>query len=431
MAKNKRINLRSLFSKMFGSDRDTTPPTTATSFKIIGGDNVVWTPYNGDIFQDADVRACVDAIARNGAKMHPRHIRNNEEGIENIRGNTYRLLAKRPNDLENAYQFYYQIIWELKYHNEAYVYVEKDENLKPTALYPLVYEKYERYEYKGKIYIEFTFSNKKKQFIPLDDLIHLTNFASKDGFAGGSIKPLKEVLSFKHILDEGIVNAIKITSAIKGVIKSTQTLLKPEDVKKMRDQFVEDFVNHRDGAGIGGLDASTTFDPVKIEPTTASSDQVNRIDSKVLKQFGLNEKILTSSYSEDEWNAFYESVLEPIGLQMSLEFTNKVFSPYERFHGNEIIFESNFLQYASNNTKVNIIRYCGNVLTINEQREILNLSPKEGGDIFLIDQNHEVNSATENPDGSSNSDNTDTNTDTDTNNDTDNDSANEGDENNE
>ena len=424
MAKNKKINLRGLFSKMFGSDRDTTPPTTATNFKIIGGDNVVWTPYNGDIFEDTDVRACVDAIARNGAKMHPRHIRNNEDGIENIRGNLYRLLSKRPNDLENAYQFYYQIIWELKYHNESYVYVEKDDNLKPTALYPLVYEKYERYEYKGKIYVEFTFAGKKKQFVPLDDLVHLTNFASKDGFSGGSIKPLKKVLSFKHILDEGIINAIKITSAIKGVIKSTQTILKPEDVKKMRDQFIEDFVKHRDGVGIGGLDASTTFDPVKIEPTTASADQVNRIDSKVLKQFGINEKILTSSYSEDEWNAFYESVLEPIGLQMSLEFTNKVFTPYERFHGNEIIFESNFLQYASNNTKVNIIRYCGNMLTINEQREILNLSPIEGGDILLIDQNHEVNDVTGNTDNSENSD-------TDTNNDTNDDSVNEGDDNNE
>ena len=186
MAKNKRINLRSLFSKMFGSDRDTTPPTTATSFKIIGGDNVVWTPYNGDIFQDADVRACVDAIARNGAKMHPRHIRNNEEGIQNVRGNTYRLLAKRPNDLENAYQFYYQIIWELKYHNEAYVYVEKDENLKPLALYPLVYEKYARYEYKGKIYIE---SN---------GFCSLAGIGSEEGLPQKALDSVKEHLDTKY-----------------------------------------------------------------------------------------------------------------------------------------------------------------------------------------------------------------------------------------
>ena len=34
-------------------------------------------------------------------------------------------------------------------------------------------------------------------------------------------------------MDEGIVNAIKTTQSIKGVIKSTQSMLKPEDVKKM------------------------------------------------------------------------------------------------------------------------------------------------------------------------------------------------------
>ena len=378
---------RSLFSLIFHNDKTTTPPQTATKVKLIGQEPT-WTNFNGDVFDDEDVRACVDAIARNGAKMHPRHIRNNEEGIENLKGNLYRLLAKKPNELQNAYQFYYQIIWELKYHNEVYVYVDKDTDLKVRGLYPLMYDKYELYEYKDQIWLEFKFGSKER-FVPLNSCVHLTNFVSKDGLRGGSTKPLVKVLSFKHILDEGIINAIKVTSSLKGVLKSQTTILKPEDVKKMRDQFVKDFIKDNK-AGIGGLDGSMEFQPVKIEPTTASDKQIEHIDNKILKYFGINEKILTSSYSEDEWNAFYESILEPIGLQMSLEFTNKVFTPTERYFGNEIIFESNALQYASNNTKINVIRYAGNILTINEQREILNLSPVENGDVLLIDQNHSV-----------------------------------------
>ena len=105
---------RSLFSLIFHNDKTTTPPQTATKVKLIG-EEPTWTNFNGDVFDDEDVRACVDAIARNGAKMHPRHIRNNKEGIENLKGNLYSLLAKKPNELQNAYQFYYQIIWELKY----------------------------------------------------------------------------------------------------------------------------------------------------------------------------------------------------------------------------------------------------------------------------------------------------------------------------
>ena len=80
---------------------------------------------------------------------------------------------------------------------------------------------------------------------------------------------------------------------------------------------------------------------------------------------------------------------------MSLEFTNKLFTPTEKGFGNEILFESNRLQYASNKTKIEVIRYAGNILTINEQREIFNLAPIDGGDTFLIDQNHEVNNMNE------------------------------------
>ena len=76
---------------------------------------------------------------------------------------------------------------------------------------------------------------------------------------------------------------------------------------------------------------------------------------------------------------------------MSLEFTNKLFTPTEKDFGNEIIFESNRLQYASNKTKIELIRYASNILTINEQREVFNLAPIENGDVFMIDQNHEVN----------------------------------------
>ena len=276
----------------------------------------------------------------------------------------------------------------LELYNNAYIYVQRDENFKVTGLYPLSYKNVKLYELDEKLYIQFKFGNSKERFVAYNNCIHLTRFTSEDGLYGGNTEPIIKTLSIKHVLDEGIVNAIKTTSAIKGLIKTTQAMLKPEDVKKMRDQFVKDFVDNADDSGIGGLDATTTFTPIKIEPTTADSEQLKLFDSKVLSYFGINENIIQSKYSEDEWNAFYESVLEPIGLQMSLEFTNKIFSPTERFFGNEIIFESNRLQYASNNTKVSLLRYANNIMSINELREVFNLAPIDGGEAILIDQNH-------------------------------------------
>ena len=384
------MELRSMFKRLFGREKEESE-RQYEELRLLDDNKAVFTTYHGDLEYDPDVLTCVDAIARNGAKMHPRHIRNNKDGMSNLKGRTYRLVAKQPNEFQNAYQFYYQLLATLETYNDAFAYVKRDKEYKVEAIYPLMYDEGKYYEYNDKLYLKFKFGRMKSKYVPLDECIHLTRFVGTNGLTGGSSRPIIKTLSMKHILDEGIINAIKTTSSIKGLLKSTKALLKPEDVKKMRDQFVDDFINKHNKSGIGGLDATTDFIPVKIEPATASDGQIKEIDNKVLSYFGLNENILQSKYSEDEWNAFYESVLEPIGLQMSLEFTNKLFTPYERFNGNEIIFESNRLQYASNKTKVELIRYASNILTINEQREVFNLAPIENGDQFLIDQNHTLN----------------------------------------
>lgn len=389
---------RSLFSRIFGNDKSTYAPATSQEMELVEGYKASFTPYKGDFHNDPDVLACVDAIARNGAKMHPRHIRNyfskeeNREKLENVKGNLYRILAKQPNELQNAYKFYYDVLTNLELYNNAFIYIQRDENYKISGLYPLEYKDCKFYEYQDNIFIQFKFGRSKARYVSYNDCIHLTRFVGEDGLFGGSTEPIRKVLDIKHVLDEGIVNAIKTTQSIKGVIKSTKAMLKPEDVKKMRDQFVEDFVNsRRNRSGIGGLDATTDFIPVKIEPQTANESQVKSIDKKILSYFGVNENIIQSNYTEDEWNAFYESVLEPIGLQMSLEFSNKLFTATEKGFGNEILFESNRLQYASNKTKVELVRYCANIMTINEQREVFNLAPVDNGDVFMIDQNHTIN----------------------------------------
>lgn len=381
------MNVRSFIGKIFGSEKDTVAPQKAEVLEIIEGEKAIFTPYKGDFFNDPDVLACVDAIARNGAKMHPKHLRRFDGKVEYLYGNIYKIIAKQPNELQNAYKFYYEVISNLELYNNAFIYKQTDENLKLTALYPLNFNEVKLYEYQNKIYVKFKFARGKERFVPYSDCIHLTRFT---GEFGGSTLSIRKVLSTKHILDEGIINAIKLTQSIRGVLKSMKTLLKPEDVKKMRDQFVEDFASSHNKSGIGGLDASTEFTPIKLEPTTASDKQMETFDKKILNYFGVSEHIIQSNYTEDEWNAFYESILEPIGIQMGLEFSNKVFTPTQKYFGNEILFECNRLQYASNKTKVELIRYCGNVIKVNEQREILNLGPVEDGDVFIIDQNHEV-----------------------------------------
>ena len=119
---------RSLFSRIFGSDKPVDPPDTSTTFKILDDTKAIFTRYNGDFKKDADVLACVDAIARNGAKMHPRHIRNFGGKMENVKSDLYKLLAKQPNELQNAFKFYYQVIAELELNNNSIIYIMCDDS---------------------------------------------------------------------------------------------------------------------------------------------------------------------------------------------------------------------------------------------------------------------------------------------------------------
>lgn len=85
---------RSLFSKIFGSDKSTNPPITATNFQILDSFKSVFTKYDGKFEDDIDIRTCIDAIARNAAKMHAKHIRRKDNKLEIVDDNLYRIISK-------------------------------------------------------------------------------------------------------------------------------------------------------------------------------------------------------------------------------------------------------------------------------------------------------------------------------------------------
>lgn len=376
---------RSLFSRIFGARPQ---KIFGTELELLNGYQAHFTRYDRDLYKTAQIRICIDAIARNGAKLNPKHIRANDREYVHLNRNVARLLSQQPNEIDNAYSFYYKTISVLLLNNNSFIYIARDVDGTPVGLYPITPKKYRLLEYRGDVYIEFTFDRHKYVASLKDDIIHLKRFYCEDDIFGASNEPIVKTMSVKHIMREGLINAIKTTSSIRGILKTTKAMLKPEDIKATRDQFVKDFITDGNSSGIGGLDATTDFQTVNITPVTATSDQIKEIDTEVLNYFGISQEIIQSNYDEDKWNAFYNSVLEPLAVQMGLEFTNKLFTLTERFHGNKIVFEANRLEYASNKTKIDLARYMNNYLTINEVRKIFNLDPLEDGDVRLQDLNH-------------------------------------------
>lgn len=375
-----------LFDMIFGRENE---KQKAVELRLLNDYRAVFSRFNGDIYDTAMIRTCIDTIARNAAKLSPKHVRSSERGFETLNKSIQRLVSEQPNEIDNAYSFYYKVVSQLFLYNNAYVFIQRDSTGIPIGLYPILPERTKLLEYQGDIYVDFKFTAERHYIASLrDDVILLKRFYCQGDILGENQEAIVKAMSFRHIMQEGIINAIKTTANLKGYLKTTKTMLKPEDVKRTRDQFVNDFIHNSDGTGIAGLDATTDFQPLKMDPVTASDGEIDYINAEIKNYFGLCDEIIQSKYTEDEWNAFYESVLEPIAVQMSLEFTNKLFTLRERQFGNKIIFESNRLQYASNTTKVQIARYLNNYLTMNEIREIFNLAPIENGERILQDLNH-------------------------------------------
>ena len=109
--------------------------------------------------------------------------------------------------------------------------------------------------------------------------------------------------------------------------------------------------------------------------------QVDRVSKRIYEFFGTNENIIQSKFTENEWVAYYENMLEPVAMQMAAELTRKLFSRRERAAGNEIVFDATNLQYSSMSTKLGLQAMVDRgAMTPNEWRGILGLSPIEGGD---------------------------------------------------
>ena len=370
---------RSLFQMIFGRRPE---PKAQTQLRMLNGYVPIFTTFSGDAYDSDVVRSAVDAIARNAAKLKAKHVRRINGRVQETGSEIERLLSQRPNPHMDAYTFLYKVVTQLYLQNNAFVFIDVDRvSRKVRGFYPVNAATTEFLEYQGGVYVQFHFMGGQKVVLPYEDIIHLRRFFYRNDLYGEpSDRALNPTLQLIRTTDEGIANAVKSSAFLRGILKFT-TMLKPDDMKAQRDAFVKDYLDITNNGGVAATDAKAEYVPLNNEPKMVNAAQMKMIQDKVYNYFGVNEKIIQSSYTEDEWNAFYESTIEPLAIQMSLEFTSKLFTENERVRGNEIIFEANRLQYASMTTKLNLMQMVDRgAMTPNEWRAAMNLAPIEGGD---------------------------------------------------
>ena len=368
--------------KIFGRRDSKEIQSEKSRVEVMNGGPAIFTQFSGNAYESDIYRSAVDSIARNVAKLKPVHVvtidRNRKDGDNSLN----RILQVRPNPYMTSYDMIYKIVTHYYLYNNAFAYLQKDENGKLTGIYPLSPVNMEYLtDLTGELYCRFFFIGDKQVTLPFRDVFTIRRFYNSNDLLGDKNTAILNTLDLAHTQNEGIANSIKSSATIKGLLKYNQ-ILSPENLKKEKEEFIKDYLSISNNGGIAALDSKMDYVPLEIKGTVIDSDQLLAIKQKIYDYLGVSEKIVNSTYNEDEWSAFYESVIEALGVQISLELTDKIFTQREQAFGNSIIMEANRLQFASNTTKVNMLKELMplGLFTVNQALEILNLPSVEDGD---------------------------------------------------
>lgn len=348
---------------------------SAERWRELGQYTAIFSRFGTDMYKSDLVRACIRPLAEHTSKANARCTNKSIEYVLNTSPNMYM----------NGKAFLSKVRTRLELQNTVFIYIVRDIKGHACGFYPVPYNTFEALEYENGLFIKFTFvSGQSPVVLPWDDLAVLRKDYNTSDIAGDPNTAILSMLELINTTNQGIANAVKATANLRGILKSTKAMLSMEDVKKNKEQFVADYLNLENEGGIASLDATMEFTPISMNPTITSWEQQKEFREDVYRYFGISEAIVSSNYTEEQMEAFYDSRIEPFLVELSTELTKKVFTPREQAFGAQVIYESNRLQYSSNKTKLAMVQMVDRgALTPNEWRMMFNMAPVEGGDTPL------------------------------------------------
>lgn len=345
-------------------------------FQALTAYTPVFRTYMGGLYEMELTRSAIHCIATHCSKLKPE-----------IQGSAYKNLEKvlqyQPNPYMDTTKFLYRLATILYVNTTAFILpLYDDDMLTIKGFYPLLPNNAEIVEYGGEPYLRYTFSTGKRAAIELSKVGILTQYQYKSDFFGDGNDAMNPTLKLLDIQKQGMENAVKSSAMIRFLVRLAQTL-RPTDITEERNRFTKENLSADNTSGVLMVDSKyADVQRIDSKPYLIDHEQMKLIQTNVYNYFGVNEKILQNSYTEDEWNAFYVGKIEPFAIQLSLVLTNMLFSEREKSTGNLVILSSNRLQYMSNQSKLNVSTqlFDRGILTTNQIMDIWNLPHVEDGD---------------------------------------------------
>ena len=347
--------------------------------------------WNGNIYQSDIIRSAIRPKARAMGKAVGKHIRTSttlEKTETKVNPDAYiRFLLEEPNPYMTGQLLQEKLATQLELNNNAFALIIRDENEYPMEIYPINATSADALQDgNGNLFLRFSLRTGKIVTFKYGDIIHIRkDFNDNEIFGDSPAKALMPLMEIVNTTDQGIVKAIKNSNIVRWLLKFTSSM-RPEDIKKHTKDFVESFLSTELSETTGAAATDAKFDAKQVDPKdyVPNASQMDRTTQRIYSFFNTNEKIVQSKYSEDDWIAYYEATVEPDIIQLSNEYTRRLFSRRERGFGNKIIFEASNLTFASMQTKLALVQYVDRgIMNPNEVRSVLNMAPREGGDEYI------------------------------------------------
>ncbi len=376
------MELRGLFEKMFIKKE---PTRNYSQYKLLSSSTSTFIPWDGNVYNNDIVRSCIRPKERAVGKLKPLHIRTIENDIVISPNPAIKMLLRFPNEYMSMQKLLEKMINQRELTHNAFAFIQRDALNRPIAIFPIPTSNAELLEYDGILFLRFQFSTGKRMTVPYDDVIHLRKDYSDNDFYGSSgNSALSNLMQVLDTTDKGIVKSIKNSSIIKWLMKFTQALRK-EDQDIQIKQFADNYLDiEKNEVPIAPVDPRYTIEQVKEDSYIPNGEIMEKYEKRLKNYFGVNDEIINNSFTEDQWNAFYEAEIEPVAKELSDQFTNKLFTKHEIECGNEIIFEASSLEFASMKTKLQLKEMVDRgAMNVNEWRKVMNLGATEFGDEFI------------------------------------------------
>lgn len=368
-----------LFDFIFGN-RPKTDERKEETFKMLNGYTPRFTSYSGELYENDQVRAAINARATHVSKLKV-------ELHGSARPALRAKMQHAPNQWQTWSQFLYRLSTLLDIYNTAFIVPVYDQYGEPSGIYAPLPKRCEVVQYNDVPYLRYEFTWGEHASVELDYCGIMTKFQHTNDFFGETNRALLPTMDLIAIQKQGIEEGVKSAATYRFMAR-VNNFTKAEDLAKERRRFTEENFS-RDAKGGGLLLFPNTYTDIKqvdVKPWVVDAEQKKQIDDNVNRYFGVNEDILTNKAYGDAWSAFYEGVVEAWAIQFSEVMTKMLYTLREQSAGNFVSATSNRLQYMSNADKLQVSAQMldRGIFSLNDVREIWNLPPVDGGDTRII-----------------------------------------------